>query len=362
MYIDDGRIEFVFFFFCQWVKQRLCFKKESRSVGRISMLLLNELHKVAWYSMIEYRSPESCSCLKDTVSQMSFPPHICFGVQMLCLRCYMFLIYWTRLQARFISTCHHLAKLRSWYGRIRHMEKTTRKIAARLHLEINLRDAWSRNSLGLLESKWSLVSVSLAEQNIVSVCLCERSKSVSSLPCHLQHVPIFSWLGSFRFIQENDLDNELTNDSELFGHLRRCTSLAGPLRGRLCGFCIDIIDMGMGRGIAIYQLFWFWCSPGPGTRILTIPDHPRPSQNIHRGLSHLLGLWFGHGASHHPGPKDHGADGAAPPASCTLSLQSPSGPLDEKYPSWGLVWHPLLHVLLQWLLSQNQGYSGIMRC
>lgn len=246
-------------------------------MGRISMFLLNELHKVAWYNMIEYRSPESCSCLKDTVSQMSFPPHICFGVQMLCLRCYMFLIYWTRLQARFISTCHHLAKLRSWYGRIRHMEKTTRKIAARLHLEINLRDAWSRNSLGLLESKWSLVSVSLAEQNIVSVCLCERSKSVSSLPCHLQHVPIFSWLGSFRFIQENDLDNELTNDSELFGHLRRCTSLAGPLRGRLCGFYIDIIDMGMGRGIAIYQLFWFWCSRGPGTRILTIPDHPRTS-------------------------------------------------------------------------------------
>lgn len=285
-------------------------------MGRISMFLLNELHKVAWYSMIEYRSPESCSCLKDTVSQMSFPTHICFGVQMLCLRCYMFLIYWTRLQAQFISTCHHLAKLRSWYGRIRHMEKTTRKIAARLHLEINLRDAWSRNSVGLLESTWSLVSVSLAEQNIVYVCLCERSKSVSSLPCHLQHVPIFSWLGSFRFIQENDL--------EWFG-------IIWPPQAMYVA-CWAFTRT------PLWFLYWYdWYGYGSGDCHLPVVlilmftrdgyqdfDHPR-SHNIHRGLSHLLGLWFGHGASHHPGPKDHGADGAAPPASCTLSLQSPSG-------------------------------------
>jgi len=201
--------------------------------------------------------------------------------------------------------------------------------------------------LGLLESKWSLVSVSLAEQNIVYVCLCERSKSVSSLPCHLQHVPIFSWLGSFRFIQENDLDNELTNDSELFGHLRRCTSLAGPLRGRLCGFCIDIIDMGMGRGIAIYQLFWFWCSHMFTRAGYQDFDHPRASIEDYPiylvfdlDMVHLttldrkiMGQMVRRRLRHAP---------------CHCSRRMKSMPVGAWF---DIFWHPLL----QWLLSQNQG-------
>ena len=140
-------------------------------------------------------------------------------------------------------------------------------------------------------------------------------------------------LDSFRRMIWIYLDNELTNDSELFGHLRRCTSLAGPLRGRLCGFYIDIIDMGMGRGIAIYQLFWFWCSRGPGTRILTIPDHPRTSIEDYPiylvfdlDMVHLTTL-------------DRKIMGQMVRRRLRHAPCHCSRPLDETYPSWGLVWH-----------------------
>ena len=62
-------------------------------------------HDIAWLN-IEVR--KAVLAWRIQYPRCHFPPHICFGVQMLCLRCYMFLIYWTRLQARFISTCHHL--------------------------------------------------------------------------------------------------------------------------------------------------------------------------------------------------------------------------------------------------------------
>ena len=34
------------------------------------------------------------------------------------------------------------------------------------------------------------------------------------------------------------------------------------------------------------------------------------------GLSHLFGLWFGHGASYNLGPEDHGTDGASSTPPC----------------------------------------------
>ena len=132
--------------------------------------------------------------------------------------------------------------------------------------------------------------------------------------------------------------------------IRNYLATSGDVR-RLLGlyedaFVVSVLIwdvMGMGRGIAIYQLFWFWCS-GPGTRILTIPD-PRTSIEDYPiylvfdlDMVHLTTL-------------DRKIMGQMVRRRLRHAPCHCSRPLDEKYPSWGLVWHPLL----QWLLSQNQG-------